>query len=98
MAARGGIDQVAFGEARSEFASRMRARSVWHEAIGVLTVYDAWSGKEITTLERSARARGIGDLNAGRNALRALGSVLGEALGELLRSGEGTDGAAGAGW
>jgi hypothetical protein len=94
--ARGGIDHVAIGEARSDFASRMGARSVWHEAMGMITVYDAWSGEEVTTLERSARARGIGDRHAGRNALRALGNVIGDAIAELLRSRDATGAGAGA--
>lgn len=80
----GAVDLVVVGEAHSDFASRMGARSLWHEAVGVLKIYDAWSGQEVGAVERTTRASGIGDLNAGRRALKQLGGVLAEALHELL--------------
>ena len=72
----GGIDHIAIGDARSDVASRMGARSVWHEAIGLATVYDALSGEQVTTIEHSA-GPGDRDRHAGGTpcALSAPSSV-----------------------
>lgn len=73
---RGGIDILITGQATSALSSRMGSRSVYHEAHATLTLHDVWSGREISVLEQSAQALGLGDARAAKNALTQLGRDL----------------------
>ncbi len=74
--AMGQLDLIAVGVLQSHFASQMGARSVWYEASGHLTIYDAWTGQKIAHFEDSARAMAIGESAAAAAALVALGRKL----------------------
>ena len=82
--ANGSIDLVAVGEMHSQFASRVGARSVWHEAKGTLTLYDVWSGAQLGPLRGTERAVAIGERAASAKALRALGERLALDVSKLL--------------
>ena len=84
-AALGKADVIIFGVLRSEFASSMGGRSVWHEASGEVWVFEAWSGREIAHLTPVARAVGVGDFNAGRKALKDVGNELVVSLNKLFK-------------
>ncbi|MEM6531151.1 MAG: hypothetical protein AAF654_00940 [Myxococcota bacterium] len=84
-ASRGRIDVLVAGRATSSLASRMGSRSVYHEASATLTLYDVWTGAEITTVERSTQALGLGDARAAKNALRQLGGELVEFVNVALK-------------
>ncbi len=73
------------GTIESHFASRMGARSVWHEATGKLSIYEGWSGRVLGEVRQTARAVAIGEEAASRKALTALAQLLGEELTRLLR-------------
>ena len=83
-AAGGSIDLVAVGEMHSQYAGKLGARSVWHEAEGTITVYDVWSGAQIGPVKGTDREHGIGERAASAKALGALGRHLAEELTKLL--------------
>lgn len=84
--AQGTIDLVAIGAFRSQFASRMGARSVWHEARGQVTVYDVWSGAKIGPLTSTQRAVAIGERAAASKALGELGASLADEIAKLIEA------------
>ena len=72
--AAGRFDLVAVGEMHSQFAGKMGARSVWHEARGALYLYDVWTGARVGPLRGTARASAIGERAASSKARELLGS------------------------
>ena len=72
-AANGAIDFVAVGEMHSQFAGKLGARSVWHEARGTLHLYDLWTGARLGPIKGAARASAIGERAASAKARRRLG-------------------------
>ena len=83
----GEADVIALGEVQSDFVSRAVGRSVWHEATVAVKIYDVWTGKHLGDIQRTTRARGIGDQDAAHNAMRELGDNLAEALHQTLSTG-----------
>jgi len=87
-AAGGKADIVVMGEAHSDFLSRAVGRSVWHEAMASAKVFDLWTGRHIGDVERETRAKGMGDFNAARKAMKALGQDLAIAVRDTLAEGK----------
>ncbi len=83
-ASAGDIDVLVIGEVESHFASRMGARSVWHNATASLTLIDAWDGTELGRASDSTQAVGIGDDDAAARALEQLGGRLAEKIAIVL--------------
>lgn len=79
----GRLDVVLLVDADSEFASRMGGSRVWYEARGSLAVLDAWTGAELTRLEATVTASGVGDQRADRAARQKLAQDL---VRQLLQS------------
>lgn len=84
--AQGQLDVLLMGDLEVHFASQMGARSVWYEATGELTVYDAWTGRPVAVLKDSARAVAIGEAAAAKAALEALGGQLADKVIAAMRA------------
>lgn len=64
------VDFVVYAHIRSEFASRAGPRSVWHEAVATVRIYNAWTAEELESFEVAATASGVSDHNAATKAIR----------------------------
>jgi hypothetical protein len=84
----GRADILVVGSVHSEFLSRAIGRTLWHEATLRAEAVNVWSGKSLGTIELSMRAQGLGDDDAARNAMRALGNTLAARVAELLTKSE----------
>lgn len=69
----GKLDILVLGSVHTAFANRMGARSVWHQATGVVQVYDMWTGQRIAEHTRDVQAVGLGDAAA---ATKAVGELM----------------------
>ena len=81
----GRVDVVFVATVGSRFANKMGGTRVWYEASADLEVYDAWTGRLLTRMRKSATASGIDNDRADRAARRQLGAVL---AGGLLETAE----------
>lgn len=79
----GRLDVLILVEVDSEYASRMGTHRVWYEARGRARVYDAWTGKLLTTIEETVTAPGVGDERADHAARAQLATKLADRLGNL---------------
>ena len=66
------LDVLILGTVHTAFANRMSARSVWHQASGVVQVYDVWTGKLLAEHTRDVQAVGLGDAAASAKAINEL--------------------------
>ena len=74
----GRIDVVFVVQVESRFANRMGGTRVWYEARGKLEVYEAWSGRLLTTTQTTSNGSGLGNERADEASRRALGEALAE--------------------
>ena len=72
----GDIDVVLVSETSSRFASRGGTHRVWFEAKAKITLYSAWTGKELQVLEDKTTASGVGEARADRAARKEVAEKL----------------------
>ena len=78
----GRIDVLFVADVDSDYAGRLSTSRVWYEARASVRVYNAWTGKLITTEEHSLKESGVGDSRADQAARTKLAE---EMAGKLLQ-------------
>jgi hypothetical protein len=72
----GQIDVLYRVELVSEYASRMGPHRMWYEARGRVEVFDAWTGRQLTTIEDTITAADVGNERANAAAQEQLAARL----------------------